>query len=194
MDAIFSGEDNFIPLIPCPFELFFSPSFPDNISTKCYTPDLQNIICQWNGSRYGEDNEYKLYYKTNLRYVFFHHRLVKVLRFLFGTVTACEVLWVIPAKTTTDVQCGCDLKWWYHNLYSEVSGWTDWTECLADRNLTGQCSFRGEESRKVMVKLSNAPAPLSRTFYTQEFTLRNNSEGFFFPAFFFLLDVPFVLF
>ncbi|XP_036969363.1 thrombopoietin receptor [Acanthopagrus latus] len=99
------------------------PQSADNISTKCYTPDLQNIICQWNGSRYGEDNEYKLYYKTNL---------------------------------------------------SEVSGWTDWTECLADRNLTGQCSFRGEESRKVMVKLSNAPAPLSRTFYTQEFTLRNN--------------------
>ncbi|XP_073333296.1 thrombopoietin receptor [Pagrus major] len=95
------------------------PQGVDDISLMCYTSYLQNITCQWNGSRYGEENEYKLFYKMNL---------------------------------------------------SEVLGWTDWTECLADRNLTDLCSFRVDESRKVRVKLSNAPAPLSRTFYTQVFT------------------------
>lgn len=34
----------------------------------CYTSDLQNITCQWNGSRYGVENEYKPFYKMGLRY------------------------------------------------------------------------------------------------------------------------------
>ncbi|XP_077390588.1 thrombopoietin receptor [Festucalex cinctus] len=56
---------------------------------------------------------------------------------------------------------------------SEPLGWTDWTECLPNRNLTGQCRFQGDESIKVSVKLSTPAVPLSRTFYTQEFTMKN---------------------
>ncbi|XP_061681342.1 thrombopoietin receptor [Syngnathoides biaculeatus] len=56
---------------------------------------------------------------------------------------------------------------------SEYLGWTDWTECLPDKNSTDQCSFQGDESEKVRVKLTNAAVPLTRTFYTQEFTLKN---------------------
>ncbi|XP_061540351.1 thrombopoietin receptor [Phycodurus eques] len=54
---------------------------------------------------------------------------------------------------------------------SESLGWTDWTECLPDK--TDQCSFQGDESQKVRVKLISGAVPLSRTFYTQEFTLKN---------------------
>lgn len=61
-------------------------------------------------------------------------------------------------------------------LDSEAPGWTDWTECLEDGNLTDLCGFHGDESRKVSVKLSSGPAPLSRTFYTQEFTLNKSGE------------------
>ncbi|KAM9358421.1 thrombopoietin receptor [Symphorus nematophorus] len=96
------------------------PQSADDISLLCYTSDLQNISCLWNGSRYGEENEYKLFYKIGL---------------------------------------------------SEASGWTEWTECLPDRNLTDTCRFLGNESCKVKVKLSGTAGPLSRTFYTEEFTL-----------------------
>lgn len=64
----------------------------------------------------------------------------------------------------------------YHNPYSEASGWTEWAECLADRNWTDLFSFQGDESRKVRVKLSSTLAPLSRTFYTQEFTLNKSGK------------------
>ncbi|XP_057698249.1 thrombopoietin receptor isoform X2 [Corythoichthys intestinalis] len=56
---------------------------------------------------------------------------------------------------------------------SESLGWTDWTECLHDGNLTDQCSFQGDEYKKVKVKLTIAAIPLTRTFYTQEFLLKN---------------------
>ncbi|XP_068563778.1 thrombopoietin receptor [Cebidichthys violaceus] len=99
------------------------PQSADDISLMCYTSDLQNITCLWHGSRYGEENVYKLLYKMGL---------------------------------------------------SDVLGWTEWTECLADRDVTELCHFRGEASRRVRVKLSSTSAPLSRTFYTQEFTLSNS--------------------
>nr|XP_057928871.1 thrombopoietin receptor isoform X2 [Doryrhamphus excisus] len=57
----------------------------------------------------------------------------------------------------------------YKMNLSESLGWTDWTECQPDRTLTDRCSFQGDKSRKVKVKLKNA----SRTFYTQEFTVQN---------------------
>ncbi|XP_059197634.1 thrombopoietin receptor [Centropristis striata] len=97
------------------------PQSADDISLACYTSDLQNISCQWNGSRYSE--EFKLFYKTGR---------------------------------------------------SEVRSWTEWAECFADRNLTELCHFRGEESRKMRVKLSSTSAPSSRTFYSQEFTLNKS--------------------
>ncbi|XP_029284881.1 thrombopoietin receptor [Cottoperca gobio] len=96
------------------------PQSADDISLNCFTSDLRNITCQWNGSRYGEKNEYKLFYKMGL----------------------CEAL--------------------------------GWTECIADRDLTELCRFHGDESRKVRVKLSSTSAPLSRTFFTQEFTLNKS--------------------
>ncbi|XP_031715687.1 thrombopoietin receptor isoform X1 [Anarrhichthys ocellatus] len=99
------------------------PQSADDISLMCYTSDLQNITCLWHGSRYGEENVYKLLYKMGL---------------------------------------------------SEDLGWTEWTECLADSDVTELCHFRGEESRRVRVKLSSTSAPLSRTLYTQEFTLSNS--------------------
>ncbi|KAL6108284.1 mpl [Pungitius sinensis] len=57
---------------------------------------------------------------------------------------------------------------------SDVSESTQWTECLADENVTEVCHFRGEEFKRMRVKLSSATAPLSRTFYSQQFTLSNS--------------------
>uniref|UniRef100_A0A3Q3K870 Fibronectin type-III domain-containing protein n=1 Tax=Monopterus albus TaxID=43700 RepID=A0A3Q3K870_MONAL len=87
-----------------------------DVSLTCYTPDLQNITCQWNGSRYGK-NEYKLFYKKN---------------------------------------------------------WTEWTESLANGSFNNLGRFHGDESRQVKVKLSSTAPTLSRTFFTQEFTLKNS--------------------
>ncbi|XP_040896503.1 thrombopoietin receptor isoform X2 [Toxotes jaculatrix] len=57
-------------------------------------------------------------------------------------------------------------------LFYKISGLSgDWTECLTDGKFTDLCHFHGDDSRKIRVKLSSAPAPLNRTFYTQEFTL-----------------------
>uniref|UniRef100_A0A3B4WGU6 MPL proto-oncogene, thrombopoietin receptor n=1 Tax=Seriola lalandi dorsalis TaxID=1841481 RepID=A0A3B4WGU6_SERLL len=90
------------------------PQSADDVSLMCYTSDLQNISCQWNGSRYVE-KEYKLFYKIGL---------------------------------------------------SE-----EWSQCVTDWKFTDLCRFRGDKSRKVGVKLSSTQSPLSRAFYTQEFTL-----------------------
>ncbi|KAM7409783.1 hypothetical protein PAMA_001329 [Pampus argenteus] len=100
-----------------------APQSADDIYLLCFTSDLQNIICQWNGSRNSVENEYKLFYRMSS---------------------------------------------------SGPLGWTEWTQCPADRQFTDRCSFHGDESRKVRVKLSNTPAPLSRTFFTQEFTLNKS--------------------
>ncbi|XP_032381039.1 thrombopoietin receptor [Etheostoma spectabile] len=99
------------------------PQSAGDILLECYTSDLQNISCQWNGNRYSKENEYKLFHKMGL---------------------------------------------------SEALGWTEWTECLADRDLTELCRFRGDTFRKVRVKLTGTSTPLGRTFYTQEFTLNNS--------------------
>ncbi|XP_061739635.1 thrombopoietin receptor isoform X1 [Nerophis ophidion] len=61
----------------------------------------------------------------------------------------------------------------YKMHLSKSTGWTDWTECLDDGMLTDQCSFQGDTSRKVLMKLSSPTVPLSRTFYSQEFTIQN---------------------
>ncbi|KAG7513832.1 thrombopoietin receptor [Solea senegalensis] len=42
------------------------PQRADDISLMCYTSDLENITCQWNGSRYGVEEEYKLLFKMGL--------------------------------------------------------------------------------------------------------------------------------
>ncbi|XP_034563461.1 thrombopoietin receptor [Notolabrus celidotus] len=99
------------------------PQSAEDISLICFTADLDSIICQWNGSRYGDQNGYKLSYQMSLR---------------------------------------------------KGSGWTAWTECLADLGLIDQCRFYSDKSRVVRVKLISTAAPLSRTFYTEEFILQKS--------------------
>lgn len=45
----------------------FSCLFSDDISLTCVTPDVESIICRWNGSRYGVENEYRVSYQMDLR-------------------------------------------------------------------------------------------------------------------------------
>ncbi|KAM8875593.1 thrombopoietin receptor isoform 2-T2 [Spinachia spinachia] len=59
----------------------------------------------------------------------------------------------------------------YKISQSEV---VEWTECPADHNVTEVCHFRAEEFKGIRAKVDITSAPLSRTFYSQEFTLRNS--------------------
>ncbi|XP_029938980.1 thrombopoietin receptor [Salarias fasciatus] len=43
------------------------PQSTDDISMECYTSDLNSVSCEWNGTRYGAEDEYKFFYKTCLR-------------------------------------------------------------------------------------------------------------------------------
>uniref|UniRef100_A0A3Q2Q578 MPL proto-oncogene, thrombopoietin receptor n=1 Tax=Fundulus heteroclitus TaxID=8078 RepID=A0A3Q2Q578_FUNHE len=43
------------------------PAFAHNISLACFTSDLQNITCRWNSTKYGAENEYKLFYNASPR-------------------------------------------------------------------------------------------------------------------------------
>ncbi|XP_035996778.1 thrombopoietin receptor isoform X2 [Fundulus heteroclitus] len=43
------------------------PVFAHNISLACFTSDLQNITCRWNSTKYGAENEYKLFYNASPR-------------------------------------------------------------------------------------------------------------------------------
>ncbi|KAK2908141.1 thrombopoietin receptor isoform X2 [Channa argus] len=99
------------------------PQSAEDVSLICYTSDLQNVTCQWNGSIYGAENEYKLFYK---------------------------------------------------NCLSEAPSCTEWTECLVNKHFGDMCRFHGDRTGKYLVKLSSTPAPLSRTFYSQRFTLNNS--------------------
>ncbi|XP_060890389.1 thrombopoietin receptor [Labrus mixtus] len=99
------------------------PQSSDDISLTCFTSDLKYITCQWNGSRYDDQKELKLFYQMGV---------------------------------------------------SKGSGWTEWTECLAERDLIDKCCFYGDESTKVRVNLISAATSLSRTFYTEKFTLNKS--------------------
>ncbi|XP_074524854.1 thrombopoietin receptor [Halichoeres trimaculatus] len=99
------------------------PQSAGDISLMCFTSDLENLTCQWNGSGYGVQNGYTLSYRM------------------------CP---------------------------SRGFGWTTWTECLTDLVLTDQCRFLSDKSKRVRVKLESAAAPLSRTFYSEEFTLQKS--------------------
>lgn len=100
-----------------------APQSADDISLICYTSDLHYVTCQWNGSRYGAEKKYQLFYKIGL---------------------------------------------------SKPLDGREWTKCVADGNFTELCSFSGDKSRKVRVKLNSTSAPTSRTFYTEDFTLNNS--------------------
>lgn len=50
------------PVCSCTFRL------SADISLLCVTPDLERVICQWNGSRYGQETEYKASYTMDLRW------------------------------------------------------------------------------------------------------------------------------
>ncbi|XP_020489416.2 thrombopoietin receptor [Labrus bergylta] len=99
------------------------PQSSDDISLMCFTSDLKYITCQWNGSRYDDQMELKLFYQMGV---------------------------------------------------SKGLGWTEWTECLAERDLIDKCCFYGDESNKVRVKLISTATSLSRTFYTEKFTLNKS--------------------
>ncbi|CAN9500682.1 unnamed protein product [Ophioblennius macclurei] len=43
------------------------PQSTDDISMVCYTSDLNNVTCEWDGSRYGAKDEFRIFYKTCLR-------------------------------------------------------------------------------------------------------------------------------
>lgn len=126
----------------------------------CYTSDLQNIICQWNGTRYGLEKEYKLFYRMGLRYI-------------ISILPECpQICWHFrPTKTAH-----FHIVWYC--CHSKASSWTDWAECLTDLNMTDTCRFMGDAFQKFKVKLCSTPSLLSRTFYTREFTLNTSSKSF----------------
>ncbi|KAM9385772.1 thrombopoietin receptor [Pholidichthys leucotaenia] len=103
------------------------PQSADDISLTCYSSDLNNVTCQWNESKYGVGNEYKLSYKKSFSHV--------------------------TRQGSGPVE------------------WTEWTECVPDGNL---CSFSGDGSRNIRVKLTSSSAPFKRTFYTEKFILNNS--------------------
>ncbi|KAJ0065455.1 hypothetical protein NL108_010729, partial [Boleophthalmus pectinirostris] len=98
------------------------PQSADDISLQCYTEDLTNVTCQWDGSIYNIETDYKLFYKMGL---------------------------------------------------SESQGWTKWTECNPQINWTEMCAFYGNIDSKFRIKIINPLAPLSRTFYAEDFKLSN---------------------
>ncbi|XP_076026323.1 thrombopoietin receptor [Genypterus blacodes] len=59
---------------------------------------------------------------------------------------------------------------------TDVSKASGWTECQPDWKWTDLCRFHGDESRLMRVKLveASAPAPLSRTFYSEPFNLNSS--------------------
>ncbi|XP_018549512.1 thrombopoietin receptor isoform X1 [Lates calcarifer] len=128
LDSLVPGEETEVQVtVKCAFETTAGhwsswshpvramvPQSADDVSIMCYTSNLQNITCQWNGSRYGVEKECKPFYKIGL---------------------------------------------------SE-----EWTECLVHENFTDLFHFNGDESGKFRVKLNCTGTPLSRTFYTQDFT------------------------
>lgn len=122
------------------------------MSLLCVTPDLQRVICQWNGSRYGLQTAYKASYTMDLRWGLIH----------------LDQFFTSPIES----QLPCS------QTQPSSSAWAkmQWTECVADSGSTERCSFQGDQSRKVRVKLSFPLEPLSRTFYTQEFNLHHSSE------------------
>ncbi|XP_041863161.1 thrombopoietin receptor [Melanotaenia boesemani] len=67
-----------------------------------------------------------------------------------------------------------DYKLFYKMELGESLNWSNWTECLADERHTDQCSFYGNTSRQMRVKLSSPSAPLSSTFYSEPFMLSNS--------------------
>uniref|UniRef100_A0A3B5LA40 MPL proto-oncogene, thrombopoietin receptor n=1 Tax=Xiphophorus couchianus TaxID=32473 RepID=A0A3B5LA40_9TELE len=40
------------------------PQSTDDISLVCFTSDLQRVTCHWNSTKYGAENEYKLFYNS----------------------------------------------------------------------------------------------------------------------------------
>uniref|UniRef100_A0A3Q3FG03 MPL proto-oncogene, thrombopoietin receptor n=1 Tax=Labrus bergylta TaxID=56723 RepID=A0A3Q3FG03_9LABR len=94
-------------------------------------------------------------------------------------------VWAVVPQSSDDISLMCftsDLKYitcqWNGSRYDDQMdkglGWTEWTECLAERDLIDKCCFYGDESNKVRVKLISTATSLSRTFYTEKFTLNKS--------------------
>ncbi|XP_056132743.1 thrombopoietin receptor [Lampris incognitus] len=71
-----------------------------------------------------------------------------------------------------------NFRYLYMRLSCDVSDseTSDWTECWTQENLTDLCCFDADGSKIIQVKLGTgpSPAPLSRTFYTEPFTVSNS--------------------
>lgn len=105
VDATFSGAGQFYPSHPVTFWMSFPPPL-FQIFQQCAT----HLTCKISPvSGMGADMVKRMNINFTTRRVSgmllstFHHWLVKVIRFLYGNLTACEVLLVIPARNTTDV-------------------------------------------------------------------------------------------
>lgn len=68
--------------------------------------------------------------------------------------------------------------------HSEGLSWSNWAECLTDRNATNLCRFQVHGSGKFKVKLSRDPSPLSRTFYTPALEVYKRSKNICLPFIF----------
>ncbi|KAM3620386.1 uncharacterized protein V6R79_022386 [Siganus canaliculatus] len=66
---------------------------------------------------------------------------------------------------------GSDLKLYYQSDGSAGVSGAEWSECVADVNVTNRCRFPGNESGTFRVKLGSSSAPLRRTFFTDPFSL-----------------------
>ncbi|XP_032427429.1 thrombopoietin receptor [Xiphophorus hellerii] len=97
------------------------PQSADDISLVCFTSDLQRVTCHWNSTKYGAENDYKLFYNS-----------------------------------------------------SQPS---NWMECQDDGNLSDTCSFHGDKSGAMKVKLSSTAAPLKRLFFSKEIELKKSIKS-----------------
>lgn len=89
--------------------------------------------------------------------------------------TSYLAVWIIHISSRFD----CDLTQ-FCDPCSEAVACSEWTDCQDNdtkrHTPAGLCRFRGDGSKKIVVKLSKTTAPLSRTFYTPTFTVNNSSK------------------
>ncbi|XP_054910391.1 thrombopoietin receptor [Poeciliopsis prolifica] len=97
------------------------PQSADDISLVCFTSDLQHVTCHWNSTKYGAENDYKLFYSSSQP--------------------------------------------------------LNWTECQDDGNLSDTCSFHGDKSGAMKVKLNSTSDPLKRLFFSEEIELKKSIKS-----------------
>ncbi|XP_043985878.1 thrombopoietin receptor isoform X3 [Gambusia affinis] len=64
-----------------------------------------------------------------------------------------------------------------YKLFYTSSQPLNWTECQDDGNLSDTCSFHGDKSGAMKVKLSSTAAPLKRLFFSKEIELKKSIKS-----------------